>query len=239
MTRASEWAVRSSAHQRRVPWLVLPATLLAPDAALAAGGAHVIDDSEVEPAGDCHLETWVMGSSGDQWLGNAGVGCTPETIPAFELGASVVHARSPTSEEALVGVMPKLNLRPAGSGLGVAVAGSLVYGADRSRIEAASLIAAATIPAGETLRFNFNAGWVWSEAGPGSELFAGGQAEWTVGHGVGLMAEGFARNHGKAGAHAGVRWTSDDGRIDLDLMAGRYLDGTTPTSLTFGLTVRG
>jgi len=239
MTGASQQPSRSAVRSHRLPWIVLPATLLAPDAAFAAGGAHVIDDSEVEAAGDCHLETWITGSSDDHWLGNAGVGCTPATIPTLELGGAVVHARSPGSDETLVGVMPKLNLRPANSGIGVAVAGSLVYGADRSRLEAASLIAAVTVPAGESLRFNLNGGWVWSETGPGSELFAGAQVEWQVGPGLGLMVEGFARNHGKAGAHAGVRWTSGDGRIDLDLLAGRYVDGATPTSVTLGVTIRG
>jgi len=240
MTGASQQPSRSpSRPRRRAPCLILPAALLAPDAAFAAGGAHVIDDSEVEAAGNCHLETWVTGSSDDLWLANAGVGCTPETIPVLEFGGSVAHARSPASEETLVGVMPKLNLRPADSGLGVAVAGSLVYGADRSRLEAASLIAAVTVPAAESLRFNLNGGWVWAKAGPGSELFAGAQAEWQVSSAFGVMAEGFARSHGKAGAHAGVRWTSGDGRIDVDLMAGRYLDGATPTSVTFGLTLRG
>jgi hypothetical protein len=213
--------------------------LLAPDAALAAGGAHVIDDSEVEAAGGCHLETWVTGASDDQWLGNAGVGCTPEAIATLELGGFVAHAWSPGSDETVIGLAPKFNLRPADSGVGVAVIGSLVYGADRSRLEVASLIAAVTVPASESLRLNLNAGWVWSEAGPGSELFVGAQAEWQVGAGVGLMAEGFTRNHGKAGTHAGLRWTSGDGRIDVDLLAGRYVDGATPTSVTFGLTVRG
>jgi hypothetical protein len=48
------------------------------------------------------------------------------------------------------------------------------------------------------------------------------------------MAEGFTRDYGKAGGQAGVRWTTGGGRIDLDLLAGRYVDGETPTSLTVG-----
>lgn len=219
-------------------WLLPPAALLAPGAALAAGGPHVIDDSEVETAGDCHLETWLTLSSDDQRHVNAGLGCTPETIPTLELGGYVSHAWSPGSDDTMVGVTPKLTLRPAESGLGVALAGSLSYGLDRSRIETAALIAAATVPASDRLRVNLNAGWVWSEAGPGSELFVGAQAEWGVAPGLGLMAEAFTRNHGKAGGQAGVRWTTDDGRIDVDLVSGRYVDGATPTSVTLGLTGR-
>ncbi|HEY6816578.1 MAG TPA: hypothetical protein VI168_13645 [Croceibacterium sp.] len=224
--------------RRRLRWFALPAAFLAPDTALAAGGPHVIDDSEVETAGDCHLETWAMGSSGDQWLANAGLGCTPEAVPMLELGAMVTHAWSPGADETLLGMASKLNLRPADTGLGLAVAGALAYGTDRSRFEAASLIAAVTVPAGERLRVNLNAGWVWTEAGAGHELFGGAQAEWAVGSGVTLMAEGFGRDHGNAGAQAGVRWTTGGGRVDLDLLAGRFHDGATPTSVTLGLTVR-
>lgn len=219
-------------------WLLAAAALLASDAAFAAGGPHVIDDSEVEAAGDCHLETWLTRSSRDQWHANAGAGCTPEAIPMLELGGFVGQMRSPGADETMIGLTPKLTLRPAESGIGVALAGSLTYGLDRDRLETASLIAAVTVPAAERLRFNLNAGWTWSKAGAGSELFAGAQAELAVGPQVSLMAEAFSRNHGKAGGQAGVRWTTVDGRIDLDLLAGRYVDGTTSASVTLGLTVR-
>jgi hypothetical protein len=220
------------------PWLLVAAAILVPEAALAAGGPHMIDDSEVETAGDCHLETWLTRSSRDQWHASAGAGCTLEAVPVLELGGFVGQMRSPGMDETMVGLTPKVNLRPAETGFGIALAGSLSYGLDRDRIETASLITAVTVPAGDSLRINLNGGWVWSEAGPGSELFAGAQAELAVGPRVSLMAEGFTRDHGNAGSQAGVRWTSGNGRIDLDLLAGRYLDGATPTSLTLGLTAR-
>jgi hypothetical protein len=220
------------------PWLIAAAALLAPDAALAAGGSHMIDDSEVETPGDCHLESWVMRLSGDQWLVNAGVGCTPEAIPMLELGGFVGQMRSAVSDDTMIGLTPKLTLRPAETGLGIALAGSLAYGLDRKRLESASAIAAVTVPAGDSLRINLNGGCVWSETGAGSELFAGAQAELAAGPQVSLMAEAFTRNHGKAGGQAGVRWTSGNGRIDLDLLGGRYVDGATPTSVTIGLTGR-
>ena len=52
------------------------------------------------------------------------------------------------------------------------------------------------------------------------------------------MAEAFARDHGKAGAQVGLRWTPRAGRFDFDLLAARFHDGATPTSLTVGATVR-
>jgi hypothetical protein len=212
--------------------------ILAPQTASAAGGPHVVDDSEVEAPGVCHLENSVTHSSHDQWHINAGVGCTPEAIASLEIGGFIGHFSAAGSDETMIGITPKLTLRPADSGLGVALAGSLSYGFDRSRFETASLIAAVTVPASDELNINLNAGWTWTEAAPGSAAFAGAQAEWAVGAGVTLMAEGFARNHGKAGAQAGLRWTSPDGQIDLDLLAGRFGDGSTPTMATIGMTLR-
>ena len=198
----------------------------------------MIDDSEVETPGDCHLEVWVTDTSVDTSHVNAGLGCTPEAVPMLELGVFASHNSLPGSDETLVGLTPKVTLRPAEAGLGVAVAGSLGYGIDRSRLETASLIGAVTVPATESLNINLNAGWVWTEAGRGSELFLGAQAEWAVTPSFTLMAEGFTRNHDKAGGQAGVRWTPSGGRVDLDLLAARYGDGATPTSVTVGLTIR-
>lgn len=168
----------------------------------------------------------------------AGVGCTPERLPALELGGFVAHAWAADQHETVIGLAPKLNLRPADTGLGIALAGSLGYGADRSRLEYATIVAAFTVPADENLRINVNAGWVWTEAGPGHEFIAGVQAELAVSPEISLMAESFGRDHGKIGGQAGVRWTTGHGRVDLDLLAGRFLDGATATSLTAGLTVR-
>jgi len=67
------------------------------------------------------------------------------------------------------------------------------------------LIAAATTPAAERVSVSLNARWIWSKAGPGSELFVGVQTEWTVGPGLSLMAEGFIRDQGKAGGQARLR----------------------------------
>ena len=223
---------------RPLAWLAMPAALLAPHAAQAAGGPHVIDDSEVETPGDCHLESWLTLSSGDARHANLGVGCTPQALPMVELGAAVSHMWAPGSDETMIGLTPKLTLQSHRAGVGVAVSGSLGYSTDRARIESAGLTGAVTVPAGDNLLINLNAGWTWSKTDPATDFFAGAQAELAAGAGMTLMAEAFARDTGKAGGQAGLRWTTPNGRIDLDLLAARYLDGATPTSVTAGVTVR-
>ena len=55
---------------------------------------------------------------------------------------------------------------------------------------------------------------------------------------VTLMAEAFRRDGGEAGAQVGVRWNPGGGRFDLDLVAGRRIDGESPRAITLGLTLR-
>jgi len=99
------------------------------------------------------------------------------------------------------------------------------------------VIVPVTVPAGDRLRFNFNLGWQWMRSDSVHAIFAGAQAEIALSKTLGLMIEGFGRDIGKAGTQAGLRWTPHEA-IDINLLAGRYLDGVTPTSLTVGVTIR-
>ncbi|MBT2187822.1 hypothetical protein [Sphingobium nicotianae] len=215
----------------------LPCALLTAAPAFGAGGAHVVDDAAVETPGDCHVETWVSATS-DGGLVNVTPGCTRTAWPNLEMGGLVTHGWSAGEQDTVAGLSSKLVLRPEQRGLGIGLSGSLGFGLDRGRFETASLIMPLTIPAGHILRFNVDAGWQWSRATDAHDLFAGGQVEIRISAGLGLMAETFGRSRGKMGGQTGLRWTVAGGRVDLDLLAGRYLDGATPNAVTFGVTVR-
>lgn len=216
--------------------MVLPLALLAAGPAFAAGGAHVIDDAAVETPGTCHLENWVTRSSGGQWLLISAPACTRAAWPNLEIGGFVSRTWSPGTDDTLIGLAPKLTLRSEERGIGLGISASAGYGVDRGRFETASVNVPVTIPAGRRLRFNLNGGWQWSHAG--HDLFLGGQAEFALMPNLGLMGEGFTRARGKAGGQTGLRWTTAKGRMDVDFLAGRYLDGTTPTAITLGITLR-
>lgn len=216
--------------------MVLSLALLAAGPAFAAGGAHVIDDAAVETPGACHLENWITRSSGGQWLLNSAPACTREAWPNLEIGGFASHAWSSDGDDMVIGLTPKLTLRSEESGVKIGIATSVGYGVDRGRFETASVIVPVTIPAGERLRFNLNGGWQWSHAG--HDLFVGGQIEFELRRDLGLMVEGFTRDSGKAGGQAGARWMTAKGRVDVDLLIGRYVNGATPTAITLGVTLR-
>lgn len=129
-------------------------------------------------------------------------------------------------------------LRSEQRGIGIGIASSVGYSIDRNRIETASIIMPVTIPAGEALRINLNAGWQWAHSGDHHDVFVGAQAEITLRQNLNLMVETFTRDEGEAGGQAGLRWTVASGAVDLDLLGGRYVDGITRNAITFGVTVR-
>lgn len=218
---------------------LLPLVLLAAAGqAFAAGGAHVIDDAAVETPGTCHLESWVTLSSGNGALINSAPACTRETWPNLELGGFIAHSWAQGADDTLIGLSPKLVLRSEDHGFGVGIATSVGYGIDQHRFETASVVVPLTIPASDKLRFNLNAGWLWTRAGYRHEMFVGAQAEIAVVRNLNLMVETFTRDQGKVGGQAGLRWTVAGGAVDLDLIGGCHVDGVTRSAITLGVTIR-
>jgi hypothetical protein len=214
------------------------ALALSPAPAFASGGAHVIDDAAVETPGTCHVETWVTQSSDDATLINIGPACTRLSWPNIELGGFIANSRAPGVDDTLVGLTPKFVFRSENKGLGIGLATSIGYSVTHNRFETASAVVPLTIPAGKRLRLNLNLGWQWSRATDSHDLFVGGQAEVALTDKLNLMLESFTRDQGKAGGQIGLRWTVADGKIDLDLIGGRFVDGVTPTVITLGVTIR-
>ncbi len=207
----------------------------------AAGGAHVVDDAGVETPGLCHLEAWVSRSGAKAGLLNASPACTFEAVPRLEVGAAVQRtwARGARTSDTLMGSTLKLNLWPVEQGLGVGIAGAGAWSARAGHWETASLVVPVSIALHEMLRLNLNAGWLYSRSGARrNEAFFGAQVEAAVVADITLMAEVFGRDRGQPGAQVGVRWTPSGGWLDVDLLSGWRIDGTTPWSLTLGLTAR-
>ncbi|MCP1470688.1 hypothetical protein J3E64_002381 [Sphingobium sp. OAS761] len=206
--------------------------------ALAAGGADVVDDAAVETPGTCHLESWVTLNDEKGGIINSAPACTRKAWPNLELGGFVAHGWTHDSDDTVIGLSPKLVLRSEDRGVGIGIATSLGYGIDRRRFETASIIVPVTISACRIVRFNLNAGWQWTRADHRHDLFVGAQAEVAATRNLNLMVEAFTRDHDKAGGQARLRWTVAGGAVDLDLIGGRYVDGATPSAITFGVTIR-
>ena len=105
------------------------------------------------------------------------------------------------------------------------------------RVETAAIVVPLTFDVSQGLRVNLNAGYAWSRTGDRHSAFVGAQADYRVTRALSLMGEVIGRRSSQPGWQAGLRWTPRDW-IDLDLLAGRRVDGTPRRAFTLGVTLR-
>ena len=206
---------------------------------LAAGGAHIVDDSEVETPGTCHVELWVSRFVPGDGYANVGPACTFLKIPWLEVGAAYQHYWDDITAGPLVGPQIKINFQPTSKGLGVALGLNAAVNARTGELGLAGLTALVTVPITEAFRINLNAGWSYLNAENPNALFWGGQVEVDVGWDVTLMMETFGRQPGVIGNQLGLRYTpSAHPRFDFDLLVGTIFDQDSTKFFTLGVTVR-
>ncbi|MDP1752809.1 MAG: hypothetical protein Q8L22_25435, partial [Reyranella sp.] len=185
---------------RSVAPLLLLALALTPDLdAQAAGGAHIVDDSEVETPGTCHLETWVTRFvPGDGYI-NFGPACTSELMPRIQIGATYQHYWDVVIDAPLVGPTFKFNFFPEANGVGVGLGLGLNAGMNlkTGTVGIASLIALVSVPLDDRMKINLNGGWNYlANADNQNAAFYGIQVEAKVAWDVSLMLEVFGREPG-------------------------------------------
>jgi hypothetical protein len=212
--------------------------------AIAAGNAHIVDDSEVETPGTCHLETWVTKFVPGDGYYNVAPACTPEKIPFLELGMTLQHYWNVEANMPLLGPTVKINFQRETTGVGVGL--DLNAGVDLSTgdLNVAGLTMLVTVPINERVRLSLNAGWSYLKDDPAADaFFYGAQVEAKVGLDLMLMLEVFGRSpNGLAGMQTGLRYTPTmngrEGWLDYDLLLGSYFDPTNSRFFTLGATVR-
>jgi hypothetical protein len=204
----------------------------------AAGGSHIVDDSEVETPGDCHVELWLTRFVPGTGYGNAAPACTPKRIPFLEVGMAYQDYWSEEDHAPILGPTVKINLRPQASGLGLAIEGSSGVDVRTSTLNFASALGVVTIPFDNGMRINLNSGWSYVDGDRLHGIVYGGQIEADIGRNVTLMIEAFGRTPGTGGVQAGLRFTPKDGPLDFDLLAARFLGADQRYFFTVGITVR-
>lgn len=222
---------------RLLPGLAAASVIATPLPAIAAGGAHGVDDAAVETPGACHLESWVSDLGGGERLVNFSPACTAEALPTVEIGGAVQRVGTPGARRWLAGPAIKWTLREGGSGPAVGLAGSALIDASSGHIDSAALLVPLTFRPTGKVTVNLNAG-VGHSRGEGAHPLYGAQVDVAAAKGVALMAEIFGRPDQRPVLQAGVRWTFDRDRIDLDLLAGRQGGAAGNGSVTLGFTIR-
>jgi hypothetical protein len=224
--------------------VLLPFLALLPDpVAWAAGGAQIVDDSEVVDPGTCQLETWITGYDvAGAGYANATKTCTLSSLPRLEFGLQFQHYwyADILGSEQLLGPALKVNLIPQETGVGLGLAFNGGVNLATGEFELGSLIMPVTIPLNDKARINLNAGWSFFRfAEIQNALFYGAQIETKIGwEEVSLMLEVFGRQPGFTGAQVGLRWRPNDGPLEFDLLAGSFFDTVNAKFFTVGITFR-
>ena len=207
--------------------------------ALAGGGTHIVDDDATLPAGICHVESWLTLAEEADGLAVAAPAYTFAALPRLEI-ATAIQRTWGADEVATIAPALKLNLRSfEDAPVGAALSGAAIWNTAEGRVESFALIMPASSRINEWLVVHGNLGWIGQ---PGIDdrhaLFWGAQAEFAIHPDLVLMGEVFGTDRGSPGGQAGLRWITDSGRIDVDLLAGHRIDGGSASSLTIGLTIR-
>lgn len=222
---------------RLLPGLAAAGVIATPLPAIAAGGAHGVDDAAVETPGACHLESWVSDLGGGERLVNFSPACTAEALPTVEIGGTVQRVGTPDARRWLAGPAVKWTLREGESGPAVGLAGSALIDPGSGHIDSAALLVPMTFRPTDKVTVNLNAGGGHAR-GEGAHLLYGAQVDVVAAKGLALMAEIFGRPDQRPALQAGIRWTFDRDRIDLDLLAGRQGGAAGNASVTLGFTIR-
>ena len=234
-------AVRNAVHRLialAIYLLLVAVLMLVAPPARADGGAHVVDSANPETPGVCHLESWITRYGPGRRLFNVSPACTPLAIPNVEFGGLIQHLRD-GNDETTLGPTIKVNLRPTDTGLGIGLIAGGAVGVQSSRIEAASLVVPVSIPIGDRILVNLNAGWTYAHAREHrQQAFVGAQINAQVLRDLTAMVEIFGYDRDRLGGQLGLRWNPGGGRYDVDLLAGHRVDGTNAQAITLGLTVR-
>jgi hypothetical protein len=121
----------------------------------------------------------------------------------------------------------------------VAVSATAVWAPADGQIQSFALNVPVSHRINEKLVVHANLGWT-GQTGSGDRhaLFWGAQAEFAITPDLVLMGEVFGSDRGPPGGQAGLRWVTDRGRIDVDLLAGHRINGASGNTLTFGVTIR-
>ena len=193
--------------------LLLPFLALLPDpVAWAAGGAQIVDNSEVVDPGTCQLETWVTGYDvGGAGYANATKTCTLSSLPRLEFGLQFQHYwyADIIGSDQLLGPALKVNLIPQDTGVGLGLAFNGGVNMATGEFELGTLIMPVSIPLNDKARINLNAGWSFIRFGQfQNALFYGAQIETKIGwEEVSLMLEVF----GRSPASPAPRWACAGG----------------------------
>jgi hypothetical protein len=215
------------------------------DPARAANGAYAVDAADISEVGSCKLESWISTATNTDFSMVANPSCVFDIGRPVEFSVLGNRFRSDGDWGTTLQPKAKTNLVPTGIGkLGL----SIYAGGSFDALTGDNLTVFAVVPAtyrlSETMRINFNGGWLWDRTVDRHFLLYGIGWDWKFTEVLQLTVEAF----GQAGQadvpsqirprfQTGVRYRPNE-IFSVDLIYGHNITGENASWITIGTTVR-
>src|SRR6478752_4669687 len=213
--------------------------------ARAANGAYAVDAADISEVGSCKVESWISAATNTDFSAVANPSCAVNIFRPVELSLQTLRSRSDGDWSTTIAPKAKTNIAPTGIGrLGF----SFFAGGSFDVLTGENLSAFAVVPAtfrlSETMRINFNGGWLWDRTADRHYLTYGIGFDWKFTDVLQWTIEAF----GQAGAadtpsvvrprfQTGVRYRPNE-IFSVDVIYGRNITGENANWLTLGTTIR-
>jgi hypothetical protein len=226
---------------------VVASTVFMSSNARAAGGAYVVDTSEVAEAGACKIETWLSWANNLDFIGVVNPVCVVDVGRPVEFSAQTYRFRA--DDEWGTGIAPKAKTKiiPSAIGsFGLAISGTAAYDLITHENTAIFVNVPATLRLSEVVRINVNGGWLWDRLVDRHYLYYGVGVDWRTPDNVfTFTAEVFGLTGSSSDVftvtqprfQTGLRLRPID-RFSIDFIYGRNIYGENANWFTVATTVR-
>jgi hypothetical protein len=225
---------------RRIACLLVLA-LVAAERAHAAGGAYVVDDSEIAKPGECKVESWAsFAGNGDRVFATVPA-CVFDIIRPVEVGAQLSRTRADGTWTTGLTLKAKTSFQSVETNkIGIGIVAGTSFDLVTQQHTALFVYVPVSIALAEAVRLNLNGGWLWDRIAGEHKLTWGAGFEWTVLKNsvtITLIGEIFGQSANRPGAQAGIRITPHE-KVDFDVIYGRNLAGENANWITAGVNLR-
>ena len=220
-------------------------TVLSTGVAQAANGAYAVDAADIGEAGSCKIESWLSAASNTDFSAVANPSCVVDPFKPVELSMNMNRARCDGEWSSTFSPKAKMNIAPTGIGR---FGYSIYAGGSFDALTGENLTAFAVVPAtfrlSETMRLNFNGGWLW-DRGVDRHYFTYGigfdwkfteTLQWTI-EAFGQAGQSDVPSVVQPRFQTGVRYRPNE-VFSVDLIYGRNITGENASWITLGTTIR-
>jgi hypothetical protein len=240
--------MRSNIRTWWVASILLAATGLVPDEAVAAGGAFVVDDAEIGNIGECKVESWAGAAANHDFTSVVSPSCVVKLGLPVEFTGMYQRSRTESVWSTTGTAQAKINITPVTeSHAGVGLVGALSYDLITGASTGGYFYVPLSVQLSKTVKLNINGGLTYDAIAKANYFTYGAGLEWTFIKQVALIGEVFGQLGrlpewypapvNKPRVQFGVRYTPIE-KIDIDAIWGHNITGENSHWLTLGLTVR-